>query len=114
MLSVLMSIYHKEKPEYFDQAMDSIWEHQTVKPDQVVLVEDGPLTTELYDAIKNWKVKLGEVLDIISLEKNLGTGGAKSIGLEKCKGDYIAVMDTDDISTPERFEKQIKFLEKKH
>lgn len=112
MLSVLMSIYHKEKPEYFDQAMDSIWGHQTVKPDQVVLVEDGPLTTELYDVIKNWKVKLGEVLDIISLEKNLGTGGAKSIGLEKCKGDYIAVMDTDDISNPERFEKQIKFLEK--
>ena len=69
MLSVLMSIYHKEKPEYFNQAMDSIWEHQTVKPDQVVLVEDGPLTTELYDVIKNWKVKLGEVLDIISLEK---------------------------------------------
>ena len=112
MLSVLMSIYYKERPEYFDQAMKSIWDNQSMKPDQIVLVEDGPLTSELYDVIKNWKVKLGEVLDIISLEKNLGTGGAKSIGLDKCKGDYIAVMDTDDISTSERFEKQVCFLEK--
>lgn len=111
-LSVLMSIYCKEKAEYFDQAMKSIWDNQSMKPDQIVLVEDGPLTPELYDMIKNWKQKLGEILDIISLEKNLGTGGAKSIGLEKCKGNYIAVMDTDDISTPERFEKQVKFLEK--
>ena len=69
MLSVLISIYHKERPEYFDQAMSSIWDNQTMKPDQVVLVEDGPLTPELYDVIKNWKQKLGEILDIISLEK---------------------------------------------
>ena len=112
MLSVLMSIYYKERPEYFDQAMKSIWDNQSMKPDQIVLVEDGPLTPELYDMIKNWKQKLGEILDIVSLEKNLGTGGAKSAGLGKCKGDYIAVMDTDDISTSERFEKQVCFLEK--
>ncbi|OOF67555.1 glycosyltransferase [Rodentibacter caecimuris] len=111
MLSVLMSIYHKEKPEYFKQAMASIWDNQTMRPDQIVLVEDGPLTPELYEVISNWKNKLGEVLDVISLEKNLGTGGAKSAGLEICKGDYIAIMDTDDISMPERFEKQISFLE---
>ena len=101
-LSVLMSIYCNEKAEYFDQAIDSIWVNQTLKPDQVVLVEDGPLTTELYDVIKNWKVKLGEVLDIISLEKNLGTGGAKSIGLEKCKGDYIELIYTEYIYTPKQ------------
>ena len=83
MLSVLMSVYHKERPEYFDQAMKSIWDNQSMKPDQIVLVEDGHLTLELYDVIKDWKVKLGEVLDIISLGKNLGTGGAKSIGLER-------------------------------
>ena len=57
MLSVLMSIYYKERPEYFDQAMKSIWDNQSMKPDQIVLVEDGPLTPELYDMIKNWKQK---------------------------------------------------------
>lgn len=77
MLSVLMSIYYKERPEYFDQAMKSIWDNQSMKPDQIVLVEDGPLTPELYDMIKNWKQKLGEILDIVSLEKNLGTGERK-------------------------------------
>lgn len=112
MLSVLMSIYYKESPVYFNQAMESIWDQQTLKPDQIVLVEDGPLTPELYNVIREWKKKLGNILDVLSLEKNIGTGGAKSAGLEKCKGEYIAVMDTDDISTPERFEKQIRFLEK--
>lgn len=111
MLSVLMSIYHKEKPEYFSLAMESIWERQTLKPDQIVLVEDGLLTSELYSAIGIWKEKLGNILDIISLEKNQGTGAAKSIGLAKCRGEYIAVMDTDDIALPERFEKQRTFLQ---
>ncbi len=45
--SVLMSIYHKEKPDYFDRAMQSIWYEQTVKPDEIVLVQDGELTQEL-------------------------------------------------------------------
>ena len=39
--SVLMSIYHKEKAEYFNRAMQSIWDEQTMKPDEIVLVQDG-------------------------------------------------------------------------
>ena len=41
MLSVLMSLYHKEKPEYFHKAMESIWTNQTLRPDEIILVEDG-------------------------------------------------------------------------
>ena len=110
-LSVLMSIYYKEKAYYFDRCMQSIWDEQTVKPDEIVLVEDGKLTDELDATITKWKKKLYDTLKIISLEKNIGTGGAKKIGVENCSYDYVAVMDTDDIATPQRFEKQIEFLE---
>jgi len=108
--SVLMSIYHKEKPHYFNRCMQSIWDEQTVKPNEIVLVEDGKLTSELYVLIDKWEVKLGRILKRISLEKNIGTGGAKQIGIRNCNYEFIAVMDTDDISTPKRFEKELEFL----
>lgn len=112
MLSVLMSIYYKESPIYFNQAMESIWDQQTLKPDQIVLVEDGPLTPELYDVIGEWKNKLNGILDIVTLEKNVGLASALNEGLRYAKGNFIARMDTDDIAEPERFQKQVEFLQK--
>jgi len=109
--SVLMSIYYKEKPIYFDRAMQSIWDEQTLKPNEIVLVQDGKLTNDLCIIIEKWRGKLGEVLKIVSLEKNMGTGDAKKIGLQKCKFELVAVMDTDDIAKPDRFEKQIKVFQ---
>jgi glycosyltransferase involved in cell wall biosynthesis len=105
--SVLMSIYHKETPLYFDRAMYSIWDQQTVRPSEIVLVEDGPLTDELYSSISLWKAKLGKVFQVVSLEKNIGTGDAKNSGMDKCSFELVAIMDTDDISFSDRFEKQL-------
>jgi glycosyltransferase involved in cell wall biosynthesis len=109
--SVLLSIYHKEQTNYFNRAMLSIYDEQSVKPDEIVLVEDGPLTTELYEAIDVWKVKLGALLIIIPLEKNVGLGDALNIGLSECMHDLVARMDTDDIAYPYRFEKQLELFE---
>jgi glycosyltransferase involved in cell wall biosynthesis len=106
-----MSIYYKEKAQYFDRAMQSIWDEQSVKPNEIVLVEDGKLTDELYEVIGKWKEKLGSVLKIIPLEKNMGTGEAKNTGLHKCSYDLVAVMDTDDIAQKDRFKKQLKVFE---
>lgn len=108
--SVLMSIYHKEKPRYFDSCMCSIWNKQTLKPNEIILVLDGGLTKELYELIDEWKKKLGELMKIIPIEKNAGLGNALNIGLKSCTYDFIARMDTDDIATPRRFEKQTIFL----
>jgi len=105
--SVLMSIYYKEKPEYFNRAMKSIWDEQSVKPDEIILVQDGILTVELDEVIKIWKEKLGDVLEIIPLDKNLGLGDALNEGIKYCSNELIARMDTDDISLPNRFEKQL-------
>jgi len=111
--SVLMSIYYKEKPEYFDRCMKSIWDDQSVKPNEIVLVEDGALTNELYEIIERWQNKLGNIFKIIPLEKNLGTGEAKNIGLKECSYEFIAVMDTDDIANSKRFEKQLEIFREK-
>ena len=57
-ISVLLSVYKKEKPEYLRQALESIWASQTLKPDQIVLVEDGPLPKELEEEIDNSKLRI--------------------------------------------------------
>jgi len=105
--SVLLSIYHKEKVSYFHTAMASIWDKQTIKPNEIVLVQDGVLTAELYDAIHVWETKLGNTLKIISLNENKGLGDALNIGLKNCSYELVARMDTDDIASPDRFEKQL-------
>jgi glycosyltransferase involved in cell wall biosynthesis len=112
--SVLMSIYHKEKVEYFNRAMQSIWDEQTVKPDEIVLVQDGKLTDELYNSIEQWKEKLKKIFKTIPLEVNVGLGDALNIGIKHCNFELIARMDTDDISLPNRFEKQLKVFENKN
>jgi glycosyltransferase involved in cell wall biosynthesis len=110
MLSVLMSVYYKEKPEYLQQALKSIWDDQTVKPDEIILVEDGKLTAELYEIIEQWDKKLDGRLKRIPLSENRGLAKALNTGIKYCSGEYIARMDSDDISASERFEKQTRFL----
>ena len=109
-ISVLMSIYFKENPVFFQQAMESIWDAQTLKPDEIILIEDGKLTDQLYKVIEFWKNKLGEAIKIVKLENNNGLTKALNIGLKYCTCEFIARMDTDDLSAPQRFEKQVNFL----
>jgi len=109
--SVLMSVYYKENAEYLNRAMRSIWDEQTIKPSEIVLVEDGKLTDELYSSVESWKNKLGNIFKVIPLEKNLGLGDALNSGLKNCSYELVARMDTDDIANPKRFEKQLKIFE---
>ena len=108
--SVLMSVYYKENPEYFSLAMTSISDNQSIKPDQIVLVEDGPLSDSLYKTISEWKLKLSSILTVISLPNNVGLGNALNEGLKHCLYEYVARMDSDDISTATRFENQLKVI----
>lgn len=105
-----MSIYFKENALHFNECMHSIWTHQTLKPTEIILVEDGALTNELYQVINVWKEQLGLVLNIIKLDQNVGTGKAKNIGLQHCNYDIVCIVDTDDICIKDRFEKQIDFF----
>lgn len=108
--SVLMSVYCKETPDYLIESIESML-HQTVKPEQIVIVKDGPLTSKLDDVIKRYEDKYDKIFTIISLEKNSGLGHALNVGLMQCRNEIVARMDSDDISFPERCEKQLKEFE---
>lgn len=110
--SVLMSLYRKEKPEYFVLAVDSMV-NQTVRPDEIVIVKDGPLTEELDVLLDKYQKEYPELVRIVVNETNLGLGLALNRGLEVCRNELVARMDTDDISKPERCEMQLKRFEEK-
>lgn len=103
--SVLLSLYAKERPEYLRQSLDSVF-NQTLLPDEVVLVLDGPITEELKSVVEEFESKYS-TLKIVPLAENGGLGKALNEGLKHCSFDLVARMDTDDIAKPERFEKQM-------
>lgn len=104
--SVLMSVYHKEKPEYLKQAIESI-QAQTYPTDDFVLVCDGPLNSELDAVITTKQQEMNGVLKVYRLDKNEGLGNALNAGINHCKNELVAHMDSDDVAYPDRCEKQI-------
>ena len=110
-ISVLMSLYDGDQIEPFNQAISSIWEGQSLKPFQIVLVLDGPLRQELYDAVLTWQRIIGAILKVVPLDNNVGLGLALHEGLLHCDCDYIARMDSDDVALGDRFHKQTCYLE---
>ncbi len=110
--SVLMSVYEKENPEFLKLALESIYDNQSRKPDEIVVVFDGKLTDELYRVLDDFRCGKEDIVFYYPQEINRGLGEALKVGAEKCTGDYIFRMDTDDISLPDRFEKQIAYMEK--
>ena len=109
--SVLMSVYIKENPEYLRQSLESMI-CQTVAPDEIILVEDGPLNDELYETIWEFETEYPDLFKIIKLEKNGGLGNALNHGIIEARNELIARMDSDDISLPERCEKQLRAFER--
>lgn len=109
--TVLMSVYYKEKPEYLSLSIESML-NQTVKPDEFIIVKDGPLTTELDEVINNFVTAYPKMFNIIVNETNLGLGPALAKGIENSKNELIARMDSDDYVVSTRCEKQLeKFRE---
>lgn len=107
--SVLMTVYHRETPENLQRALRSAYE-QTVKPLEIVLVCDGPLTDGLDQVILDLEKEI-PILKIYRLAENKGSGPASQYGVLQCSGDFIARLDSDDYSLPERAERQLKMLE---
>lgn len=104
--SVLMSVYYKEKPEYLKQAIESM-QVQTCPFDDFVLVCDGVLPSELDDVIAEKQREMGATLHVVRLSENRGLGNALNVGIKYCKNELIARMDSDDISYPDRCERQL-------
>lgn len=105
--SVLMSVYEKETPENLKESIESIYS-QSVLPNDFVLVIDGPVGKELEKQIQSLNKKYS--LNIVYLNENVGLGKALNEGLKKCQCEIVARMDSDDISLPDRIEKQLSLL----
>lgn len=108
--SVLMAVYHNDKPEFVVQAVDSITKLQTLKPDEVIIVIDGPIPDKLLDLINDFEKSTEFNFNIMRLPENKGLGNALRVGMENATHEYVARMDADDLSVYNRFEKQIQFM----
>ena len=110
--SVIMSVYKNDRAEYVSTAIDSIIQYQTIKPNEVILVVDGPINDDLNGLLLQYERKYEKIMKILWQKVNTGLGNVLRIGVENAKYDIIARMDSDDISRSDRFEKQIKFMSK--
>lgn len=107
--SVLMSVYKNEKAENLRLSMNSMW-NQTVQTNDFVLICDGPLTADLNMVIGEMELAHPDALRVIRFPENHGLGYALRTGVNECKNEIIARMDSDDISYPERCEKELNVL----
>lgn len=105
--SVLMSVYHRERPEFLREALRSLAE-QDRPADEIVLVIDGPIGSELEAVLDEYLVTLP--LKLVRLQKNGGLAAALNAGLPHCRHEWVARMDTDDIALPQRFARQLDFV----
>lgn len=110
--SVIASVYKNDNPKFVREALDSLLVTQTVKPSEVVLIQDGPVQQELLWVLSEYEARFEGLIHIIRLQKNAGLGNALKLGVENARYSIIARMDSDDICLPDRFEKQINYLEK--
>lgn len=102
--SVVICVYANDNPQHFSIAIESIF-NQTVPPNEIILVVDGPIPDSIANIIKVYDSN--SKIIVIRIPNNLGHGNARRIGLENCTNELVALMDADDISVPDRFEKQI-------
>lgn len=107
--SVLMSLYIKEKAEYFDECMKSMI-HQSVLPSEIVIVFDGPISRDLEMIVEKYISEYPGWIKIVKNDTNKGLGLSLADGVPACTYDLIARMDTDDIARSDRFEKQLNLF----
>ncbi len=103
--SVSMCVYGKDNPQWFNSAVESVL-NQTVVPNEIVIVVDGPVPLGIDNLIKEFETN--EIFKIIRFSENRGHGIARKEGLANCSNELVAIMDSDDICAKDRFEKQLK------
>jgi len=108
--SVLISAYINCTKDNIEKALNSVFYEQILKPDQIVLVLDGPVSDDLYEFVLLFQKSVECEMIIHPIQKSKGFGNALNEGLNLCTGEYIARMDSDDICLPNRFADQIDYL----
>ena len=108
--SLLMSVYHGDTAAQLKVALESVVCHQTTLPTEIVLVKDGPVSHEIVELIAAIDDASDIPFKIVELAENKGLAFALNEGLRHCTYEWVARMDADDYSLPERFEKSLKYI----
>jgi GT2 family glycosyltransferase len=109
--TLLVSTYGRDDPRFLREAVRSSTTAQTRPPDEVVIVQDGPVPTALAGVIEQLVAELPMPVHHLELPTNLGLGPALDAGLEASSHEIVARMDADDVSMPHRFERQLAVIE---
>lgn len=107
LFSATISVYKNDNPNYFRLALDSIL-NQTVKPNEIIITVDGPVPDAIEKVLQDYSKN--ELIRVIRADKNQGLGLAHAMAVSNSKYDWLAIMDADDISVPNRFEKQLSVI----
>lgn len=109
--SVLMAVYRGDDAGFLRRALQSVTVDQELKPDQIVIVRDGPVPQDLARILSQADgITDGIPVDVIPLRENGGLARALQEGLKHCRHDIVARADADDICLPHRFAIQIPLM----
>ena len=106
-LTVVMSVYGNDSSLFFREAVDSVL-NQTYKAKEFIIVVDGPVGDDINSVLDS--ISQIETVNIIRLTENKGLAVSRKLAISKCVTEFVAVMDSDDICVPDRFEEQIELL----
>ena len=108
--SVLLPVYAGDDPTYLARAFRSVTSEQTLAPDEVVVVQDGPVGAGLATALSSLAATTDVQVRVVEIAENVGLARALERGLAECTHDVVARMDADDISLPDRFARQLALV----
>jgi len=109
--SLLLPVWAGDRPDHLTEAFRSTVDQQTRRPDQVVIVRDGPVSAELGARLAELVASSPVPVELVELARNVGLGPALDAGLAACRHDVVARMDADDISLSHRFAVQMPIIE---
>ena len=104
---MLMAVYQKDQPKQLIQSVESML-HQKSLPEQIVIVEDGPVPESLEKLLCDYERRMGQMFTILRCPQSGGLGSALNQGMKVCRNELIARMDADDISKPDRCRCQLE------
>jgi len=109
--SVLLPVYGGDRPAFLRRAFDSATVEQTRPPDEVVIVQDGPVGESMSALLSAIESGSTVPMRVVRLPDNVGLAGALTAGLRACRHEIVARADADDISFPHRFAVQLPLIE---
>lgn len=109
--SLLLPVYSGDRADHLARSLASAVDEQHRRPDEVVIVQDGPLGPDLRGVLETFRHHGAIPVIVVALQHNLGLGRALDAGLAACSFDVVARQDADDISLPQRFAVQLPIVE---